>query len=356
MPSSPSSTSSSRAAGRAVVAVCVAMLGAALLATGVLIEIARADSSGNAVELTDAGVLLALFGATVLALALAGALALLALPAAATPSAAIMRIAGIVAVSTIMAGAIVAAATYLASSDLRIGGAGSLAGASRPATAPATTATAPAGRAGRVAIAGRVTLDGVPFDARFIGAAVLRDGMKAACQQDIAQVTGGEYELRILADADVAGCGAPGAQVVLWAAVGPAADVFVWSKESLPWPGPPAGSSPPAAFDATFSTVERDGAGIATTDFFGLVRDASGAAVAGGTPIEARVHGTLCGHGTVRREGFDGYNLSVSASSVPGCDIGAPITFRVGGQSVRETATNDLNAGGNGHNLDLTVD
>jgi hypothetical protein len=58
----------------------------------------------------------------------------------------------------------------------------------------------------------------------------------------------------------------------------------------------------------------------------------------------------------VRREGFDGYNLSVSAATVPGCATDAPITFRVGGRPVRETAANDLNAGGNGHNLDLTVE
>jgi hypothetical protein len=355
MPSSPSSTSSSSAAGRTAAAIVAAIAGAALLASGLIVEIARADSSGSAVELTDAGVLLALFGAVVLALGLVGALALLTLPAAATPAVAITRIAGIVAVSTIMAAVIVAAATYLASSDLRISDAGSLAAASRPANAPATTPTAPAGGAGRIAIAGRVTLDGVPFDARFIGAAVLRDGMKAACQQDIAQVAGGQYDLRILTDADVAGCGAPGAHIVLWAAVGPAADVFVWSNELLPWPDSTTASGP-LAFDATFSTVERDGAGIATTDFFGLVRDAAGAPVAGGTPIEARVNGTLCGRGTVRREGFDGYNLSVSSSTVPGCDTGAPITFRVGGRAARESAANDLNAGGNGHNLDLTVD
>ncbi len=58
------------------------------------------------------------------------------------------------------------------------------------------------GAADRVTLRGNLTLDGVPFSAGFLGAAVRRDGLTAACQYNLAQVVAGQYELTVMADAE----------------------------------------------------------------------------------------------------------------------------------------------------------
>src|SRR4051812_11300019 len=80
-------------------------------------------------------------------------------------------------------------------------------------TTPATLAVQPGGD---LTVRGAATLDGAPLDAQFLGAVVRRDQLVTPCQAEIPPVTGGRYEIRVLAQAEGSGCGVPGARVLLW--------------------------------------------------------------------------------------------------------------------------------------------
>jgi hypothetical protein len=207
------------------------------------------------------------------------------------------------------------------------------------------------GRDQQATLRGTLTLDGVPLDADFLGARVVRDGLVAACQDEIPSVTGGQYEITVAADAEVRGCGADGAQVLLWAFVD---DTYLFSTATAPWPG--AGRA--ATFDASFSSADPAGASTAVTELKGHLLDRASAELPGGTVVEAYVGDTRCGVTSLRHgDATEGYYTLIVAGpeSVPECDAGAELQFRLDGQPAAETATNDLGSGANGKELDLTL-
>jgi hypothetical protein len=225
-------------------------------------------------------------------------------------------------------------------------------GASKPKTTPVPPATLTS-PAGPVVLRGKLTLDGVPADSRFLGVRVVRDGLSAACQRTIPTVTAGSYEIGVLADTEMRGCGADGAQIVLWLWV-EANDAFVYSTESVPWPR----QGGPVAFDPKFSTTAPGGATRPVTGFKGHLFGRDGAPLPSGTVIEAYVGDVRCGLASLRAgdeiERF--YTLAVSGpDSVPGCAKDAKLTFRLDGQPASQTAINDLGGDANGKELDLTV-
>ncbi len=327
----------------------LAVAGLLLLCAGVAIAAYRSD--GESVGVTSPGGLMAAVGIVLIAVGVLAAGSLVLLQSARSLDTAVRRIVIVVVAWTSVGAALVATATYVETQDLRIGTAPA-ASVQAPGVIVPSASSTPAplpGESDRVALNGAVTLDGAPLEAKFLGADVMRDGLRAACTVEIAQVIGGQYQVHVIADAEVLGCGAPGGSIMLWTSVG---NRYLWSRETLAWPG--GGAT--AAFDATFSTTDPDGAHIPATEFFGEVHHRDGSAVAGGTAIEAYIGSARCGRGSVRLSGFTGYNLSVAGPELPGCALDAAITFRVGGRPARETATNDLGRDADAQTIDLTVD
>jgi pimeloyl-ACP methyl ester carboxylesterase len=188
----------------------------------------------------------------------------------------------------------------------------------------------------RVVLHGNVTVDGEPFDAEFLGAIVQRNGLTSPCQYTLPTVDRGRYEITVFADAEVRGCGANDAQVVLWTFAG---DEKLYSSDALPWPG----DGRKVRFDTTFSTSAPDGAAQPGVELAGEVYDRSGNHLRAGTRVEAYIGETRCGVGTVRRTGsFAGYLLMVARpESIPGCERGAGVTFRIDGRPAAETVANE---------------
>ena len=200
----------------------------------------------------------------------------------------------------------------------------------------------------RATLRGRLTVDGAPLDAEFLGAVVVHpNGLVAACQGILPAVENGRYEITVLPDALVNGCGSSGARVVLWEF---AQGTRLYSNESVRWPG----KGRTATFNATFLTTVPDGVAPPMSQFNGEVFDRHGRQVAAGTKIEAYIGKTRCGVSSTRRGGsFSGYIMSVvGPDSIAGCTAGATITFRIGGKPAVDTAVNALDDGGT---LDLTV-
>jgi pimeloyl-ACP methyl ester carboxylesterase len=206
------------------------------------------------------------------------------------------------------------------------------------------------GAAGRVLVRGGLTLDGAPFDARFLGAVVRRDGLITPCQYTLPSVDDGRYEITVLADEESSGCGAPGAQIFLWTF---ARNQKLYSRESVAWPG----NGGTTNFDASFSASAPVGGAPPTSEFAGEVYNRDGERLPPGTRVEAYVDDVRCGVASVRRTGsFSGYILAVvGPDSVTGCDRGAALTFRIDGQPAAETAVNDLRRGGGGGLTDLAL-
>lgn len=215
---------------------------------------------------------------------------------------------------------------------------------------PTTNVTSMPGASERATLRGTLTLDGAPFDADFLGARVLRDGLAGACQDAIPTVAQGRYEIPVASDAEVRGCGVPGADVLLWVYK----DGFIFSKETTRWPG----SGATVQFDATFSSAAREGTGKPVTEFKGHLFDRDGSQLPGGTVIEAYVGDALCVTSLRRGDATEGYYTLVVAGpeSVAGCAIGATLTFRLDGRPAVETAINDLGRGRDPHDeLNLTA-
>jgi len=219
------------------------------------------------------------------------------------------------------------------------------------ATPAAIGVTAVPGAGERVTLAGTLTLDGTPLEAEFLGVRVVRDGLPAACQATIPAVTRGRYEIKVVSDAEGRGCGAPGAEIMLWAF---ANDGFIFGSHTLPWPG----NGATATWDTSFSSGAPEGAGTPVTEFKGHLLDREGSELPSGTVIEAFAGDTLCGV-TSLRHGNDVeryYTLIVAGpESVAACEQGARLTFRLDGEPAAETAVNDLGSGSEGHELDLTL-
>jgi pimeloyl-ACP methyl ester carboxylesterase len=204
------------------------------------------------------------------------------------------------------------------------------------------------GARSRAVLRGNLTLDGAPLDAEFLGATVQRNGLTSPCQYTLPTVDNGRYEITVFADAEVRGCGAKDAQIVLWTY---AEDEKLFTTEAIPWPG----KGRAAIFDANFSTVEPNGAALSRVELAGEVYDRHGNHLPSGTRVEAYVDETRCGVGTVRRTGsFAGYLLAVAGpESTPGCERGATLTFRINGRPAVETAINER--GGRENLLDLSL-
>jgi len=218
------------------------------------------------------------------------------------------------------------------------------------ATTPQPTAVAGVpGSDRRVAISGAVTLDGAPFDAEFLGVRVVNDGLPAICQLGIVPVEAGRYQAVVLAEEEVRGCGADGAELLVWTYVD---ETFVYSAEKLKWPGD--GKS--VTFDATFSTGSPEGATFPTTEVHGQLTK-NGAPLPGGTVIEAYAGDVRCGISSLRYSGdFEGYAVVVAGpASLPDCREGSVLSFRVDGEPVEGTVTHNLARGQDGHELDLVV-
>jgi hypothetical protein len=199
----------------------------------------------------------------------------------------------------------------------------------------------------RVQLRGRLSLDGAPFDARWLGAVVRRrDGLITPCQLALSPVRRGRYRIRVMADAEARGCGVPGAEIALWTF---AHGRILYSTQRRRWP-----RGRRLRLDASFSTATPDGAIPPRTEFAGQVFRSDGRQLRGGTRIEAYVGTTRCGLASVRRTGsFSGFTLNVvGPDSVPGCARGATITFRVNGRRALDTALNQPDRSGP---LDLTV-
>ncbi len=212
----------------------------------------------------------------------------------------------------------------------------------------AGAAAVPRGSHDRVVIRGRATLDGVPFDATYLGAVVERHGLVTPCQHTLPGVRTGRYAITVLARGDEAsGCGAPGAEIFLWTFV---QDQIVFSSESARWPGHGA----TARFLPIFSIAAPNGGVGPIVGFAGEVFDRRGRRQPPGTRVEAYIGTTRCAVASIRRTGnFTGFSIDVvGPDSIPGCTLGATITFRVNGQRAVETAVNES---GHGASLDLSL-
>jgi hypothetical protein len=198
-----------------------------------------------------------------------------------------------------------------------------------------------------VVLHGKLTLDGRAFDARFLGAVVLRrSGLIAPCQLALSSVRRGRYRITVMAEAEAGGCGVRGAKVALWAFAG---GRILYSRVARRWP-----RTRGARFDASFSRARPDGAVPPRAQFAGEAFTARGRQLPGGTRVEAYVGATRCGVTSVRRTGsFSGFSLDVvGPGSVPGCTLGGTLTFRVDGRPALDTAVNEPGRSGS---LDLTV-
>ena len=178
----------------------------------------------------------------------------------------------------------------------------------------------------RAVVHGRATLDGRPFDARFVGAVVLHDGLVTPCQFSLPPVTHGKYSITVYADTESKGCGAQGTRVALWTY---ARGKTMYSAESVDWPG----NGRAAAFAPHFSTSAPHGAVPVTAQFSGSVFEGNDE-LPPGTTVEAYVGRTRCGVASVRAsDGFTGYVLAVvGPDSIAACIRGARLSFHVNGK------------------------
>jgi pimeloyl-ACP methyl ester carboxylesterase len=204
----------------------------------------------------------------------------------------------------------------------------------------------PGGR-DRVVINGRAALDGRPLDAQFLGAVVTKDGLETPCQNAIPSVAGGRFRIPVAAASEVRGCGRRGSQVVLWTYVD---DVKHFATRPVPWPG----RGRTVRDDVEFSTADPQGAAPAAVEIAGEVYRSDGTRVPLGSSVEAYVGDTRCAIASVRRSGsFSGFVVAVvGPETIPGCDRGAMLTFRVDGRPALESAPN---VPGRRDLLDLTV-
>jgi len=212
-----------------------------------------------------------------------------------------------------------------------VGAFGCSSSARRPTAASSTTTnvavpTSELPARSHALVEGTGTLDGRPFDAQFVGAVVLHDGLVTPCQVELPSVSGGRYAVPVYAESESVGCGAPGTKIALWTY---AHDRIVFSTNTVAWPG----DGRVATFAPIYSSARPDGAAPVAAQFTGNVRDAHGRQMPAGTRVDAYIGATRCGVASLRDTAdYTGYVLSVvGAESVPGCTRGAAISFRVDG-------------------------
>jgi hypothetical protein len=199
----------------------------------------------------------------------------------------------------------------------------------------------------RVVVRGRANLDGTPFDAPYLGAVVKRHGLVTPCQQTLPRVRDGRFAITVRARTEARGCGAAGSRIFLWTFV---QDQIVYSDQSVRWPG----NGETARFNPAFSISAPTGGVGPIVGFAGEIFDALNRRLPPGAHVEAHIGKTLCAVATTRRiDNFTGFSIDVvGPDSIPGCGIGATITFRVDGRDARETAVNQV---GEGTTLNLSL-
>jgi hypothetical protein len=199
----------------------------------------------------------------------------------------------------------------------------------------------------RVVVRGRATLDGAPFDAPYLGAAVKRNGLVTPCQQSLPRVSEGRFAITVRARTEARGCGAAGSRIFLWTFV---QDQILYSNQSVRWPG----TGKTAKFDPAFSVSAPTGGVGPIVGFAGEIFDPANRRLPPGAHVEAHIGQTLCAVATTRRiDNFTGFSIDVvGPDTIPGCAIGATITFRVDGRDARETAVNQA---GQGTSLNLSL-
>jgi hypothetical protein len=204
----------------------------------------------------------------------------------------------------------------------------------------------------RITVMGTLTVDGEPLRGTLSRVMVRKDGIERRCDYWGLPVPDGRYEVAVAGDGEARGCGSPGAQ--LFFIVSSEGKRLV-SQETVDWPA----EEKELTFEATFSNADPSGVGKPATFFTGSVLDASGESLPPGRVVEAYIGETLCGVSSLPpvMMGSDDpttYVLMVAGpESVPDCEEGADLSFHVDGQSVEQTAANDL-AGGQ-HLLDLVL-
>jgi pimeloyl-ACP methyl ester carboxylesterase len=201
----------------------------------------------------------------------------------------------------------------------------------------------------RVTIRGRASLDGRPLTARWIGAVVEHDGLVTPCNVTLPPSEDGRYEIDVYTDEASAGCGRPGAEVVLWTFTG---DVKLYATAALPWPVARTGAATTTALDVEFTTTDPSGAAGARTELSGEVYDNDSAhRHETGSRVEAYIGTTRCGVASVRENGF--YILTIAGpDTIAGCTADGRIHFEVDGHRATETA---VNAPEQASHLDLTA-
>jgi hypothetical protein len=207
------------------------------------------------------------------------------------------------------------------------------AGTPSVSTAPTSTSAKPsvpprvAGASDRVVVRGASLLDGRPFDSRFVGAVVVKAGLVTPCQHTLPPVVNGRYTVTVLAATESSGCGAPGAQIVLWTF---AHNKILFSTNAVAWPGNGRATN----FAARYSTSAPAGGAPTTAQFNGGVFGTDDQPLPPGTRIDAYVGSTRCGTASVRSSAdFTGYVLSVvGPDSIAGCTRGATLTLRINGR------------------------
>lgn len=194
---------------------------------------------------------------------------------------------------------------------------------------------------GRVVIRGSATLDGRPFDARWVGAVVIDGGLVTPCQLGLVPARQGRFELAVRAAPAAIGCGRPGAEIIVWTYT----RKKLFATGAIPWP-----TTRSATATVEFSTATPLGAAPPTSDFAGQAYRRNGTRLGPGTLVEAHIGKILCGHATIDETGY--FILAViGPDQRPDCARDGTIRFRVGGTPATETA---LNRPGETH-LDLTV-
>jgi hypothetical protein len=199
----------------------------------------------------------------------------------------------------------------------------------------------------RVVVRGRANLDGASFDAAYLGAVVKRHGLVTPCQSTLPRVRDGRFAITVFARTEASGCGAPGSKIFVWTFV---QDQIIYSNQSVRWPG----NGETARFNPGFSIGAPTGGVGPIVGFAGEIFDQRNRRLPPGAHVQAYIGKTLCAVATTRRiDNFTGFSIDVvGPDSIPGCAIGATITFRVDGRDAHETAVNQT---GQGASLNLSL-
>ena len=147
----------------------------------------------------------------------------------------------------------------------------------------------------------------------------------------------------MFAEADSAGCGRPGSEIVLWTYQG---DPRL-SSTAVPWPD----GGETATFDATFLTAAPMGTAKTATELAGSLRRRP-SPTAPGARVEALVGDTVAGRTTRQNGDFTGFPSRSSVRTRYPVAIGRRDRLSRGRRATSETLTND---GAVHRSFDLTL-